>query len=290
MAEPTWGEWHTVWPNAERSRFVRAASLDWHVQDFAAPAPAAPTLLLVHGSGGATHSWAPLVPFLTTDWRVIAPDLPGHGFTAWPADPSRLSLTGMAADLAALLDALAVVPDVVVGHSAGAAVLLRMALDGRIAPRAIVGINAALAEWPAWYRDTLSPVIGAIATLPIVARIAAWQATSHGAVDRLLASTGSTIPVEQRAWYARFAQSASHDRAVLTMMANWDVNALWRDLPSLETPVTLIAGDRDRWVPPAVAERSAARLRHARVVIVPGTGHLTMEEAPAAVARIIDES
>jgi magnesium chelatase accessory protein len=290
MAEPTWDEWHSVWPNAERSRFVRAASLDWQVQDFPAPGPSAPTILLIHGSGGATHSWAPLVPFLTADWRVIAPDLPGHGFTAWPADRSRLSLTGMAADLATLLDTLAVVPDVVVGHSAGAAVLLRMALDGRIAPRAIVGINAALAEWPAWYRDTLSPVIGAIATLPIVARIAAWQATSLGAVDRLLASTGSTIPVEQRAWYARFAQSAAHDRAVLTMMANWDVNALWRDLPSLETPVTLIAGDRDRWVPPAVAERSASRLRHARVVIVPGTGHLTMEEAPAAVARIIDES
>jgi magnesium chelatase accessory protein len=290
MAEPTWDDWHSVWPNAERSRFVRAASLDWHVQEFPAPRSGAPTILLIHGSGGATHSWAPLVPFLTADWRVIGVDLPGHGFTAMPADPSRLSLTGMAADLATLLDALGVAPDVVVGHSAGAAVLLRMALDRRISPRAIVGINAALAEWPDWYRDLLSPFIAAVATLPIVARLAAWQASGRGAVDRLLASTGSSIPVAQRAWYALFARSATHDRAVLTMMANWDVNALWRDLPSLETPVTLIAGDRDRWVPPAVAERSASRLRHARVVVVPGTGHLTMEEAPAAVARIIDAS
>lgn len=67
------------WPNRAASRFVTASGLTWHVQ--AMGAPEAPVLLLLHGTGAATHSWAGLAPLLAARFRVIAPDLPGHGFT-----------------------------------------------------------------------------------------------------------------------------------------------------------------------------------------------------------------
>ncbi len=84
------------WPNREASRFVTAGGLTWHVQE----AGEGPVLLLVHGTGAATHSWRGLMPLLARDFRVIAPDLPGHGFT----DPLRTpSLPRMARALAELL-------------------------------------------------------------------------------------------------------------------------------------------------------------------------------------------
>ncbi len=54
----------------------------------------------MHGTAAATHSWAALLPLLARHFTVVAPDLPGHGFTERPAE-ERLGLPGMAADLAA---------------------------------------------------------------------------------------------------------------------------------------------------------------------------------------------
>ena len=98
---PLWERDGRDWPNREASRFVQAGGLRWHVQVIGA----GPPLLLVHGTGAATHSWRGLVPLLAPYFTVIAPDLPGHGFTGRPA-ARGLSLPGMAAGLAALLDAL----------------------------------------------------------------------------------------------------------------------------------------------------------------------------------------
>ncbi len=125
------------WPNREASRFVAAGGLTWHVQE----AGEGPPLLLIHGTGAATHSWRGLLPLLAQGFRVIAPDLPGHGFTDPLPTPS---LPRMAKALAALLSVLGVAPMVVVGHSAGAAILARLCLDGAVAPRLLVGLNAAL--------------------------------------------------------------------------------------------------------------------------------------------------
>jgi len=69
------------WPNRDASRFVRAGGLRWHVQKTGT----GPVLLLVHGTGAATHSWRELAPLLARRFTVIAPDLPGPGFTQRPA-------------------------------------------------------------------------------------------------------------------------------------------------------------------------------------------------------------
>ncbi len=84
-------------PTVNASRFVEAAGIRWHVQRMGE----GPPLLLIHGTGAATHSWRALLPLLAQHFDVIAPDLPGHGFTQSP--PShRLSLPGMAADVSRL--------------------------------------------------------------------------------------------------------------------------------------------------------------------------------------------
>ena len=69
------------WPNREASRFVEAGGLRWHVQQMGR----GPVLLLLHGTGASTHSWRALLPLLAKSFTVVAPDLPGHGFTATPS-------------------------------------------------------------------------------------------------------------------------------------------------------------------------------------------------------------
>ncbi|MEM7397688.1 MAG: alpha/beta fold hydrolase, partial [Pseudomonadota bacterium] len=106
------------WPNREASRFVDAAGIKWHVQVMGN----GPVVLLVHGTAASSHSFGDLAKLLYNGFTVVVPDLPGHGFTNLPP-ASRLSLPSMAADLSALMLALELSPSLVVGHSAGAAIL-----------------------------------------------------------------------------------------------------------------------------------------------------------------------
>jgi magnesium chelatase accessory protein len=86
-------------------------------------------VLLLHGTGASAHSWRTLAPLLAARHDVIAPDLPGHGFTR--AEGRRpLTLPAMAQALAALLRVLGVRPRWIIGHSAGAAIAAQMCLQG----------------------------------------------------------------------------------------------------------------------------------------------------------------
>ncbi|NUR72131.1 MAG: alpha/beta fold hydrolase [Hamadaea sp.] len=88
-----------------------------------------PPVLLVHGNCSSGAFWAPLVRHLPEDWRIVAPDLRGYGDTETaPVDATR-GLKDFADDLAALLDALAMGPAVVVGHSMGGGVATQLLLD-----------------------------------------------------------------------------------------------------------------------------------------------------------------
>jgi len=74
------------------------------------------------------------------------------------------------------------------------------------------------------------------------------------------------------------------------MMARWDLVPLLRDLPRLVPRLTLVVGSQDRAVPPAQAERIRERLPAARLVTMPGLGHLAHEERPEEAARLIREA
>lgn len=270
------------WPNREASRFVRAAGMRWHVQQ----AGRGPVLLLVHGTGAATHSWRGLLPLLARDFTVVAPDLPGHGFTDMPAG-SRLSLPDMAAKLAELLRTLGLRPEVAVGHSAGAAILARMCLDGSIAPHALVSLNGAMLPLRGMPGHLFSPIAKLMVAIPLARRMFAWQAADRRAVERMLRSTGSTLDLAGVELYARLARTPAHAGAALTMMANWDLRPLERDLPRLRTHLLLITGSNDRTIPPADSARVQALLPGSELVSLPGLGHLAHEEQPARIAALI---
>jgi magnesium chelatase accessory protein len=283
MTAPAWDREGRDWPNRAASRFVQAGGLRWHVQ----VAGEGPDLLLLHGTGAATHSWAGLLPLLARDCRVIAPDLPGHGFTAMPPRAEGLSLPGMARAVAALLATLGARPVMAAGHSAGAAILIRMALERVLAPRSLVSLNGALLPWDGVAGQIFSPLARLLVGIPAVPWLLARRAADRSVVERLLRGTGSTLTPQQVDWYARLFRTSRHVGAALGMMAGWDLHGLARALPRLGPALLLVAGAGDRTIAPEQSKRVLAMVPGARRVVLPGLGHLAHEERPEMVAPLI---
>jgi magnesium chelatase accessory protein len=284
MRKPDWNREGRDWPHRSASRFVSAGGLRWHVQVMGR----GPRLLLLHGTGAATHSWRDLAPLLARDFTVIAPDLPGHGFTETPAGEG-LSLPGMARGVTALVDSLGDWPDVVVGHSAGAAIALQMAMGGRFAG-GVVSLNGALQPFPGMAGRFSSVVAKLVFLNPFAEQMFAWRAAQPGAVARLIQSTGSTIDAAGLRHYEALLRTTGHIAGALGMMANWDLYDLEARLPRFRPPLTLMAGLKDSAIPPKVAEEIHAIIPHSRLIRLPGLGHLAHEEAPAQVADIVREA
>jgi len=284
MGRPDFAREGKDWPNREVSRFVRAGGLRWHVQ----VAGEGPVFLLVHGTGAATHSWRDVLPILAADYTVVAMDLPGHGFTEQP-DDAGMSLAGMARGVGALLAALDVQPVYCAGHSAGAAVLAQMCLDGLIAPLAMVSLNGALLPFKHAVSPLIAPLAKIFAKSPLVPFLFSMHAADPRVVERLLKGTGSVIDADGAKFYARLAAKSGHAGAALTMMANWELPVLQPRLAKLDVPVLLVAGENDRSIPPADAKRLAQMLPRATVKRMAGVGHLSHEEQPAQTVAVMRE-
>lgn len=268
-------------PNRDFSR-ISAGGLEWHVQERGV----GPTVLLLHGTGASAHSWRDVVPLLAKRFRVIAPDLPGHGATSSP-EFANFALPAMARALSGLLTRMSADPAIVVGHSAGAAVLVRMTLDGLIAPESIISINGALLPLSGWPKWLFAPLAQLLARAPFIPRWISRKAQQSGVIERLIADTGSRLDSTGIRLYRELAQKPEHVAAALRMMANWDLEPLARDIPQLRTPLYLLTAKADRTIPATEAKRVCALTSCAQVISLGELGHLAHEERPKRVAQEI---
>lgn len=269
------------WPHRAHSRSLRVGTLDWHVQCLGR----GPTLLLLHGSGASAHSWAGMLPMLARHATVVAPDLPGHGYTEG-ASLDSLSLPMVAQALQALLVALGLpAPSLVVGHSAGAALGLRWAMSQALQPPdALLGFNPSLIAPPAVYTRLLGPLITPLATSgPVASLLARWSARS-GMVGRLLDSTGSRLAAPQRAHYVQLFSRPSHVRGAMGFMAAADLDAVLAAAAGLRTGCHFVLGERDAWVPERPLRRIIQRALPGAEVETWAGGHLLHEVEPERAA------
>ncbi len=274
------------WPQRDASRAVRVGTIDWHVQ----VAGRGPVALLLHGSGASAHSWADVLSEVAAQCTVVAPDLPGHAFTTGAA-ASELTLPRVSVALQALLQALKLpAPTVVVGHSAGAALALRWALDVPRPPRAIVGFNPSLVAPPPAYMQFVAPLVNPVATSGPVARLLASVAPATGLVDRLLASTRTPLTDEQKARYRVLLARADHVQGTLGFMAAADLPRLLADAATLQARTLLVVGRDDDWVPPAQLDAVIARWLPRADVRRWSGGHLMHEAFPRDAAALVRQA
>lgn len=269
------------WPHRATSRRIASPPHLWHAQI----AGTGPDLLLLHGAGGATHSWRNLIPLLTPHYRVIAIDLPGQGFSRLGAR-DRCGLDPMAADIATLCAQENWHPTAIIGHSAGGVIALR--LSELMPLKAVIGINAAISGFDG-VAGWLFPAMAKLLSLtPFAAQMFSRMSGTPARAEALLASTGSQIDAAGHAQYLTLLRNPGHVDATLAMMAQWRLDDLLTRLPALTTPTLLITASGDKTVPAAVSDRAAKRMPHATWLNLPALGHLAHEEdAPTLAAQIL---
>jgi len=272
-----------AWPNAEASTFVISGDLRWHVQRLGRGVPA----LLIHGTGASSHSWEGLAGDLQRDFALTVVDLPGHGFTQ-AVPRARMSLDAIARDLGALLGTINCTPEVIVGHSAGAAIAARMVIDACLPPpRLVVSINGAILPWSGLAGVVFPPLARLMASGGFAASLLARRAEQPGQVERMIVGTGGRPPDRSIGFYRKLMERPAHVQAALDMMAMWDLDALARDLAQFSPHLEMIACGEDRAVPAEVAFEVCGRVRGASVTYLRKLGHLAHEEDPGAIAAVV---
>lgn len=281
------------WPYRQASAFLMKGHINWHVQTFAARRPTPLTLLLLHGTGASTHSWSELIEPIRQFACVIAPDLPGHGFTRG-ATATDLTLSGMASALQDLIVAMNVQgPLVVVGHSAGAPLAIEWALQEGGAKtnlftiQKIIGLNPSLVPPPTLYTSLLGPMVAPIATSSPMTGLLAYIAANTAMVDQLLDSTGSAIPTHSRRHYRFLFSQSQHVQGAMGFMAGADLPAMLERSKRLTIPTAFLLGKTDPWVKEEPLQKViATSFPKASVTVWPG-GHVLHETEPKRVSEYL---
>jgi len=233
------------WPNRQISRSVEVAGLAWHVQI----SGKGPLILLLHGTGSSTHSWAELTPILNKEAQILSLDLPGHAFTLG-APIDSLKLEEIARSLIGLVQELKLPwPTMVVGHSAGAPLALAFAVQAKVKPQIIIGFNPSLIPPPASYTQFFGPMIGPVTKSATLASILAKIAPMSGMTDRLLDSTNTNLPETNRNYYRRLFASPDHVRGAMNFMASANISQVLSASSNLPSKLIWVIGESDQWVP-----------------------------------------
>ncbi|MEM6909227.1 MAG: alpha/beta fold hydrolase BchO [Pseudomonadota bacterium] len=283
MSNPLdWNREGRLWPHREASTFIKLGKARWHVQQMGAGEP----VLLLHGTGGSVHSWRGLMPLLAKDHQVIAVDLPRHAFTTGHV-PEDMSLPRMARTLADLLDTLEITPSAVVGHSAGAALALQMALDHRMTGP-IIGLNSAVRPFPGPAAQIFPAIAKVLFVNPFVPRVFSGAAAFPGEAERFLfRATGSRLQPADLACYRALLRNPRHTKGALAMMANWDLPSLRERMSEVTNPIKLIHSDKDAAIPLDWAREAHSWLPTSSLDVLEGYGHLAHEEAPDRAASLV---
>jgi pimeloyl-ACP methyl ester carboxylesterase len=263
---------------------VRLRALVWGRDDD-------PTVVLVHGNGGHAHWWTPLVSHLVPGWRVVAPDLRGHGQSAW-AEPPAYRLDDFTGDLTGVLDALAPGRVPLIGHSMGGRVTLSYAARH---PERVRGLGI--------FDSRLDPIDAAFAARHRGRVGGTREGRGHPTREAAIAAFRFVPPepdvtpdivrflaehaVHERGpgdWTYRF------DRGVLSLDGD-GAGDLRRLLPQIRCP-TLVAAGASSWVfGEGQRERIVAALPQGSLEVFPGGHHFLLvcpERVGPALRRFLD--
>lgn len=242
-------------------------------------------VVLLHGLGLNRRTWDAVVPLLTGAREVIAIDLPGFGQSPdWPTRLPR-DLPTTAAALDAVFTALGVQNPHVVGHSLGGLIALQLGQAGRA--RSVTALAPA-GFWNEAERRYAFAVLAAARRIARTVPDTAAERLSETAVGRaVLAGMLYGDPAQCPPGVVVACLQALRDAAGFeaTLRAGRTPGLFAGQIPSV--PVTIAWGTGDRILPQRQARRAHAMLPQARLISLPGCGHVPMNDAPERVADII---
>jgi non-heme chloroperoxidase len=243
-----------------------------------------PTVVLVHGFGVSADEWNLVQPSLVADhWAVLAYDQRGHGRSTLGSD--GLTATALWRDFAAILASHDVSEAIIVCHSMGNFVVL-----------------GAMGFWPELQRRVrgivcVSPVTGhatrgapaARLQIPLVRTGVAQRVAAVPPIGRLLARANLGPRVSDSVVDATRLVLCDIPRHLAPLAAMLARESITSALPAIGVPVTVLSGDADRLTPRWHADLIVERTADARLVPIPGVGHMVNWESPDAIIAAVQE-
>jgi pimeloyl-ACP methyl ester carboxylesterase len=242
------------------------------------------TLVLLHGLGSHRGAWEPVVPALAAQFDVLSVDLPGFGES--PPLPAGQEPTpaALAAAVAGLLDELGIDRPHVAGNSLGGWVALELAA---LRPLASVALLSPAGLWPGGTPRYARLSLRATRELSYwlerpLSALMRFRVARSAALAQVFARPGRLSPEQARAAIGAAARCTGF---VSTLRATADRH--YRCTVPIDAPVTVAFGSRDRILLPGTSRHVEQLPAGARVVALPGCGHVPMSDDPPAVAALL---
>lgn len=275
-----------------QGRWVAAHDVELYVQEHGDPA--APPLLLVHGTGAWSGTWVSNVDALVgAGYRVIAVDLPPFGYSSRPASRDY-SRPAQARRLLALIDALQRGPVTLLGHSYGGGPAAEAAMRGPERVRQLILLDAAIGlseaappEAPGWLAGPLgvrplrTALLATVGTQPLLSGY--W-------LGQFVARKEAVTPQRTAIYQQPFVL-----RGYTRSLGDWAYQFALHDGPALshrpdgfrqlQVPLHLVWGDLDTITPLAQAQQLQRLVPQATLTVLPGVGHIPQIEDVALFNR-----
>ncbi len=252
-----------------------------------------PVVLLVHGVAGSRHIWDAVIPQLAEHFRVIAPDLPGHGESEKPR--GDYSLGAYATCLRDLLELLGYPRATVVGHSLGGGIAMQFAYQfpDRCERMVLVASGGLGREVTLLLRAATLP--GAEWVLPVIAHRRVQDAfKSIGKYSSWLPVRPSPALREVGRAYSSLADAGARGAFVHTLRSVMDlqgqrISAMNRIHLAANLPTLLVWGARDPFIPVSHAIEAHGRIPNARLEIFERSNHFPQAEEPQRFTRVLTD-
>jgi pimeloyl-ACP methyl ester carboxylesterase len=249
-------------------------------------------IVLLHGLAGSSDTWRSLIGPLSRKYRVVAPDLLGHGNSTKPR--TDYSLGALSVLIRDVLNELGITRATFVGHSLGGGIAMQFVYQHPDYVQRLVLINSGGLGPDVGMLLRLASLPGAELVLPI---IAAKRLLDPGErVWSLMRKAGIQSPRGEEMWrhYRSLSDGPTRQAFLRTVRGVIDhrgqaVSALNRLNTRMNFPVMAIWGDRDAMIPVAHAYAAQQVRPDVRVEVLTDVGHFPHAERPAEVAELIDD-
>ena len=247
-----------------------------------------PAIILIHGANSSLQTWEPVVKSLGAQYRVVTLDLPGHGLTGATPD-TDYSAEGMMAAVDVVAAKLGLDHFILGGNSMGGWVSWRYAIDHPARVDALVLIDAAGMPLRKGEKAPPSNVGFRVLEYPF-GRWLATQITPRMLVEQSLRGSVEKQAIVDDKMIDRYWELLRFpgNREATVLRARMDREpAMAARVGEIKAPTLILFGDKDRLINPSAAKTFNERIAGSEVVLLPGIGHLPMEEAPDATAAAI---
>ena len=275
---------NNFWPYSEYSKFLETDNFVWHYQLIGKPGN--PIILLIHGAGASSHSWANLIPKLQK-FQVLAVDLPGHRFSKIKKG-IRPQHDTIVRDLIILFESLKIKPNVFVGHSIGAVIVLSLSVIYEGPLSSIVLINGALVRFvgPA---GTIFPLMARVFyASPLTKYWIRLFNSAETSLRKFLSISGSNLTIKNIDYYMKLMTDEDHVTGTLAFISNWNIGDIEKKLKKVSVPTLFLAGMRDGIVNYKTSVRAHKKAFNAKIKLFKSEGHLIHEVSSAKIAKEIN--